>query len=895
MSEAIHEIAALPVEVPRKRSFLRFLWRLFKWCFFTVLFLAGAAIAAVFIFEDDVKDLAIKELNKHLAAEVKVDPHDIDLTIFSTFPNAGIEFKKLIVYEALNKKQRDTIIDAGKISLQFNIMDLFDKKYDIKKILIADVKADFLTDQKGRSNFNFLKESKGNGSVGAEEESMKFQLEEIVFENVTFNYKNKKDFIKVSCKTERTVFNGAFADEKYHVASGGTIFMNELVLYKRPVLNKKNVIFKAGADVNGKNWSLTNTEISINQLNLFAKGRLDKTDSVLTCDLNLSGKNVDVKSALSLLPAAESEKIKDYESEGNFYFETKLKGELSNFEKLNVDVSFGVDNSKIRHIPSDSKLTNVNLTGRYVKQVDGKDELSLKNISASLNSNVIKGNCRLTDLADPFLEMNASVNAELAELIKFYPVDTIQYLAGKVNAEASISGRIKDLKSDYAAQKGSTRGMATIENLAVLFRHSRDSLKIQSGTLEIQQNDLRLKDIALNREENDILLNGELNNFFAWILKENEPLDIKGSAKSNSIKIDKFLGMFGGNGSKDGGQVSKSPATANSSSIKISDKFNLNFDIEVASATWENFKAENVVGKLRVSQGKLFADDLSFKAFDGDVNFTGIADAAADKILFKGSAELIAVDINKMFSQLNNFNQEVIRDKHIKGIATVSLAFSTHWNQKLECEMSSINVSSDLLIERGELVQYKPLEALAKYVDLKELRDIKFSTLRSHVDIRDKTILIGKTEIASTALNLTVSGKHAFNNDIDYHMSILMSELLAKKPGKKKELDEELRYVENDPENSRTIFIRMTGNMDNIKIAYDRKAAKEKIKDDIKKEKQNLKMILKEEFGLFKKDTVLKNPADDRRKKADQKFVVDLTGTKTEEKKKKQDEQDTDF
>ncbi|MBK7818484.1 MAG: hypothetical protein IPJ60_13805 [Sphingobacteriaceae bacterium] len=63
---------------------------------------------------------------------------------------------------------------------------------------------------------------------------------------------------------------------------------------------------------------------------------------------------------------------------------------------------------------------------------------------------------------------------------------------------------------------------------------------------------------------------------------------------------------------------------------------------------------------------------------------------------------------------------------------------------------------------------------------------------------------------------------------------------------------------------------------------------KQKIKEDIKNEKQNLKAILKEEFGMFKKDSikVKTNP------KSDQQF-------KLEDPKKKKDpekeEEDDDF
>jgi hypothetical protein len=884
--EDLSSPSSIAVAIPeKKRSFLRISWKIFKWSLITTAFLVGLATALLFIYEDEIKDLAVTELNKRLNAEVKIDPKNIDFTIFSSFPDAGVEFKHAVVMEALKKKDRDTIIDAGQISLRFNVMDLFHEKYEIKKLVIADTKIDFLTDKNGRHNFIFWKETDEKESTPSTGKEINFKLERIDFKNVEFAYKNKKEFIKIHCNTEETTLSGAFSATDYLLNSNGKFFFKELVLYKRSLLKNKNITFETTAAVKGKDWEMKETSVAVNQLHLSANGGIWKKDSIISCDLQLAGKDLDVKSALSILPESQQEKIKDYESEGNFYFNAGLKGNLGDFNKLSADFNFGVKNAKVKHIPSGSALSNVNLKGNYSKAIDGKDVLTLKEINAAMNSNTISGECTLRDLADPLLELNANINAELAELIKFYPIDTVQSISGKVNLHAQIEGKLSDLKSNYAEQKSQAKGEASIENLEVLFKHSVKPLKIKSGELAIVQNDLSLKNVIITPGESEIALNGELNNFFAWMLKENEPLNINGSAKSEEIKIDQLMTMFAGN-------ETPAPGAATSSkenSLSISDKFILDFNVEVGKASWSKFNAENIRGNVRVKDGKLFAEDLEFKAFDGDVSFSGCAANLGGKIIFKGSSELVQVNINKLFYQLNNFGQEVIQDKQLRGIATASIAFSTLFNKDYSPELNSIVASSDILIERGELLDYKTLEALSDYVALSELRKIKFNTLKTHVDIKDQIIKIGKTEINNTAMNLTFFGTHTFNNDIDYHLSILMTELMAKKPGKSKELDEELRLVENDPENKRTVFIRMTGNIDNIKFQYDRKAAKEKLKDDIKNEKKNLKSILKEEFGLFKKDSTLNKDDPDKRKKADQKFKIQ-SGKPDDQKIKDEDD-----
>ena len=96
----------------------------------SVIFIVSVVILSatlVFVYKDAVIAVVIKELNKHLNAEVRIDPKNIDLTIIKSFPNCAIEFKELTAMEAKEFKSNDTLLFAKRLSLAFNIKDLFNK------------------------------------------------------------------------------------------------------------------------------------------------------------------------------------------------------------------------------------------------------------------------------------------------------------------------------------------------------------------------------------------------------------------------------------------------------------------------------------------------------------------------------------------------------------------------------------------------------------------------------------------------------------------------------------------------------------------------------------------------------------------------------------------------
>ncbi len=154
----------------------------------------------------------------------------------------------------------------------------------------------------------------------------------------------------------------------------------------------------------------------------------------------------------------------------------------------------------------------------------------------------------------------------------------------------------------------------------------------------------------------------------------------------------------------------------------------------------------------------------------------------------------------------------------------------------------------------------------------KSLQDVRFSTLENTIEIDNEKVIIPKMEIISSALNIFVSGKHGFDNMVDYHFQLTMSDLLSKKAKKAKKENEEFGVIADDGLGRTQLFISMSGPIDDPKISYDALGAKEKFKADIKNEKQTLKQVLKEELGLFKKDSTL----NDSKKKKEKKVIIEF-------------------
>jgi hypothetical protein len=819
-------------------------------------------------------NLIIKELNKHLKTEVRIDPKNIDLTIIKSFPDCALEFKELTAMDAKEFESKDTLLYAKRLALAFNIKDLFNKNYTIKKIELENAECHLKVDKKGNANYIVWK----TDSTSSGNDSLKFALEKISLIAVDVTLKDSKHKIKLNTSIKELNFKGNFNEDNYTLISNGSAYVNLFQVEKVKYLNNKNLKFDIEFDVTGSTYTIRKSETSINYTQLVSNGAFVLKDSLQSLDINFNGKNLDISTTLSLLPEKFQNQIHDYESDGEFY----ASGEChyKNGQPFVLKSDFGIKKATITYKEKNTTLTNVNLLGNIVIN-ENRSNLTLKNISANLNSNTFTGDVEVTNFKDPYLKLKLSANTKLEELISFYPIDTLENLSGSINLNAEIEGLISEMKANAYSPSIKASGNAMIADLKATFKQTDKHINIPEGKLELNNRHLNVYNLKLIRGNSDVMLVGELPNFLAYLFDSKEPLTVVAQVTSDKIELEDFL--FGA------GKSSENAA------INIPDNLDFNVSIDVKHLTFAKFVADNIKGNMLLKNQKIALKEVSLNATDGEVKLNAFADASGENLKVSADCDLTGLNIQKLFTQLNNFGQKTIQDNNLKGFATANIDFAGTWDKKLNVDLNSINLTSSILIERGELIGFKPLESLAKYIDVNELKLIKFSTLQSAVEIKNRVITIPKTSIKSNAINLDLWGKHTFDNVIDYHIQLLLSEIIAKRPKKNKEFDEELSLVENDPENRRSVFILMTGPIDNPTIKYDRKGAKEKIKEDIKQEKQNLKQLLKEEFGFFKKDSIKVKETE----KSNQKFQIQVGEEKPKANKplqpKKKEEEDDDF
>ncbi|MCK6649115.1 MAG: hypothetical protein L6Q66_05635 [Bacteroidia bacterium] len=868
----------LPEKPKKENRFFRFVLKFILFIVIAVITLLGAGVVIGYYYQDEVKEYVIGELNKQLNTQVIVDGKDIDFTVIKSFPYASINFKNIKALDAIPQEPKDTLFNAKEISLQFNLIDIFKKEYKIKKLTIDDTELNIRIDKEGNDNFHFWKESNDTSAS-----NFSFELEKIVLTNTHIVYNNKKARQYTDLTVKKCQLSGNFSTQRYTLETENTIYVKKLKIEKNNYLNDKTIYSNVSMEIDNEldAYKIKEGHFKIEDLAFDIYGNIVNTGKNPVLNLGIKGKDMDIRSVLSLIPEKHKEKINNYKSDGEFYFNATVQGSIGNDNTPEIKADFGINNATITQSSSNITLERVNLKGSFFNgNKNATSTLTLNPVSFTINQGLVNGNIALNNLNNPSFAGKVNSNINLTELQQFLKLDTIESVAGslKIDAEFSADAGIGE-GSSY--DNINTNGTLNIVDASVKIKNNKLSFSNLNGDFKFNKNDLIIDLFKGNISNTDFELKGFFRNIITFLIKEDQDMTIEASLNSKNVNLNELL--------ENKNEEKKESAYK----LKFSEHINVNLNTEIEHLEFRKFSADKIHGVIKLKDQKLFADPLTVNTMNGSITTSGMVDASdSSKILVTCYSDVNKINVTKMFEQFENFGQTAVTSKNIKGVATAKINFASVLAPDLKMDLSKLYAAVDMTIENGELNNVESMKSMSRFIELKDLENVKFATLKNQIEIKDQKINIPKMEVKSNAINITASGTHTFSNEINYKIKLSLNELLAKKAKKAKKENEEFGEVADDGLGRTNIFLSMTGTINDPVIKYDSKSAIQNVKEDLKVEKQTLKTILKEEFGLFKKDSTLKSKPTEEKKFTIQWEEADKKEEKKELKKPKKPEED---
>jgi hypothetical protein len=815
------------------------------WTISIVVFIVLTLFMAQRFLGPEVKKLFITEINKSLTAEVQID--DVQLSLIKDFPYASVRFTGVRMKEATKLSSKNYLLTAGKISLQFNIWDLLRKKYRVKNIMLADVEINPHQYADGGDNFHFWKQTTGAG-----DENFHFELQRITIRNLHLRYCNDASVTFVEAQIPGFVAKGNFSSSKYALEVAGNMLLNNFKSNGFSYLSERELQLwlSLDADNNTGLYTINKGEIVTGKLKLATSGSFIYSEKQKQVNLDIAATGSTLQEMLSLIPEKYLKDIDGYKFKGKGDITAKISGLIGGTRLPALNVRLDMQNGEIAERKSGISLRNVSTSAVYSVKQDGKNEtLSISNLKAKLGDGFISGSLMMLGFSSPAIQCNLNASLNLAELQQFLKYEQFNSMSGWIKMNAAFDGKIADINNpastDFLASNFTGNGSIQQANLG-LKKYDLPIKGIQS-VFAFNGNDLSVQQLSFQTGRSDFNLKGTFTNLLSWIFVKNENLSITGSLASQRFDWDELSDAQQG--------------TTNEYQFRLPDDISINnLQIRCNNFTFGKFVANNLTGLAQLRDKILSVANISMQTCQGKVTGQANINAKAPNYsLLQAKARLDKVNIKMLFTQFGNFGQDDLKGENLEGLVTSDVIFAGTMQNNLDIDLNSIKTHADILIENGRLVNFSPMQSLSTFLKVEDLADIRFATLHNQIDIANQIIAIPAMEIKSSALDLELMGTHTFNNELDYHFTIALADLMAskfKKRNKGYDNQAEFGQVEDDGRGRTKVFVSLTGTVDNPIVKYDKKAMRDKIFNDLKEQKTEFRQVLKQEFKWMKGDTI---------------------------------------
>lgn len=822
------------------------------------------------IYEDKVKSYIIERINNSI--NTKIDVKEVEFSVFKKFPYASLEFQQVTAEEVTKNEKKGTLFSAQSVYLQFNILDILNENYTIKKVQVEDGMVNVKIDKFGNDNYHFWKKSDNT------ENQLSIELEKLTLKHVNFYILNDYKGLDMDIEAVGLTLAGNFSKDEFTLNTQANLQVNQINDKGEAILKNKNIIINTSLAVNQitQLYQIKKGEIALEQLKFSLSGNIRNKEVGIELDIQSKGQSLEIEKLFSLFPAKQREALSAYKTEGKITYNSTINGELSIKNSPSFEANFSIANGIITERSSNKSLTNLSVAGSFSNGKNNNSntsQLNLNELNADFGVGHISGNYVITNFANPYIEFDSKANVDLATAKEFFKLDSLEIANGNLEINLKYDGYIKELSNIKASElrKLNARGTAQLTNTNLKLVNHPNHIKNINGSFKFNNNDVQIDTLQFSINKSNFELDGKFKNLLAFLFVEGEYLAVKTNFHANRLVLDDLL------------TKNKNNKNESNYTLNLPKNIALKFRAKIDTFQFRKFTATNFRGDIQLEDKVLTATDVSFNAMQGKVRGNiALDDSKENEILITSKVNTHDIDIYELFYQFENFGQKQIVAQNIKGKTSTSVEFASVFDKQFTVKKDKIFVLANVKIKNGELINYKPVLALSDYIEMEELEHIKFDSLTTQIEIKNQTVTIPKTTIKSNALDLTISGTHTFNNEIDYRFKVLMSDVLWRKAKKNKKENSEFGYIEDDGLGRTTLFLHMTGTIDDYKISYDTKGLKESWAEDLKKEKTTLKTILNKEFGWFKKDTSLIK--DD--KPADDGFIIEWEEEETEDDKK---------
>ncbi|MEO1213673.1 MAG: AsmA-like C-terminal region-containing protein [Bacteroidota bacterium] len=259
----------------------------------------------------------------------------------------------------------------------------------------------------------------------------------------------------------------------------------------------------------------------------------------------------------------------------------------------------------------------------------------------------------------------------------------------------------------------------------------------------------------------------------------------------------------------------------------------MRFDVDIGHFIYHRLDLQNINADLRITQDHfVYVDTLSLNAAGGELRMKGYFNGSDPKhIYLKPNIEIQGMNLDKLLFKFENFGQDVIVSENLHGQLSADITGNIRVYPDFVPDLDQSEVHMDVVAVNGRLENYDYMLMLSDYFGDKDLSNVRFDTLKNHLDVTNGVLSIPNMTIESTLGHMDISGRQDMNDNIEYYMRIpwklikqgARNRIFGTKKNNEDSTTEE-EIIEVDPNKKvRYLNVKIKGTIDDYDIKLGKK------------------------------------------------------------------------
>ncbi|HTE29580.1 MAG TPA: AsmA family protein, partial [Chryseolinea sp.] len=760
--------------------------RLLKWMGYL---LAGSIVIllALVLLLNAYKAEILTAINQNLKEKINGDVHigDIRVTVLHNFPHISIILDDVYLQGPEYNRFQRPFLKAERIDINIKAMRLLNKEISIRSIDVEHGDVFVFKTRDGFTNSEILRKdpSPQRPSSG----QLKVTGSKIVnLEDVHIVYHDSlkhKSFGVHFIRTENSISG------KGHVTSieiNGNMTFDGLMLNasKGQFLKGKNTLASINLEIDstGKNVAVLPSKLIFDNSSLLVSGKFLFSEPA-RFQLDIVSEKLDYTEGLTILPDTLAKKLGKYNVEKPIDIKVNIEGVLEPGIKPAVNVAFSFADSKVS--AGKVVMEKTTIDGTFINHLNpdlpndaNNSRLQFAHLKGLINDLPVEATVTLSDMRDPFLELQAVFSVDLKDLNDNFDTTKLKLTTGHFVSTFFYSGKLREYLDDTrTTYEGKLAGEAKITNGGLEYLSSKVHLNNIEGTFGFTEKQFDVRKLMLTLNKNEIEMHGTMSDFIPFFVNPKNTGKLRLAINSPKLDITGLLQPRNRHATRKAKAASKKKVAYMVD--RLNDELEFDIDFNIKEFSNNNFKASSLKGKMSLAKNVFLIKNAGMNFAGGKVAMNMRVSNLQRKVNpLLITAKLDHVALKQFFYCFNDFNQSTFRHQHVDGKLSLDLEMTAEINDKLEFLMPNLRGTAKFTIEDGRLTDFEPMQRLSNFLlKGRDFSDVQFGEIKSQIAMRGTKMDVSRMEIESTVLTMFIEGRYDIGDSSDLSIQVPLSNL----------------------------------------------------------------------------------------------------------------------